>query len=229
MALKIRCRAVPGAAVALAALLLVSPFAVPAIADPPPHAAAKKANKHPGKAAYQGVNLQKYGGGPPPWAPAHGYRRKAGWYDNQNYRDYGLAAPPIDLSAGRCNREVIGQVLGGGLGGVIGSQVGDGSGRLVAVAAGTIIGVLVGGEVGRAMDRQDALCVDQVLESAADGQTIVWNSERQTYRVTPTETARIGDGRYCREYRAQSTVGGESTQVYGTACRQPDGSWQIVN
>lgn len=213
-----------------AAMLLVAFGATPVLADPPPHAAAKKANKHAGKAAYQGLHLQSYKkGGPPPWAPAHGYRRKAGWYDNQHWRDYGLPAPPLDLSAGTCSREVIGQIIGGGLGAAAGSQIGSGSGRLVAVAAGTIVGVLVGGEVGRAMDRQDALCVDQALENAPDGETIVWNSGRETYRVTPTETAQLGDGRYCREYRAQSTVDGRETQVYGTACRQPDGSWQIVN
>jgi len=25
------------------------------------------------------------------------------------------------------------------------------------------------------------------------------------------------------------TVGGETEQAYGTACRQPNGSWKIVN
>lgn len=216
-------------AIALAAALLIAVGNTPAIADPPPHAAAKKAQKQHGKKALKGLHLQRYAGGPPPWAPAHGYRRKAGWYDNREYRDYGLKAPPIDLSASRCNREIIGQVIGGGLGAVLGSQVGGGSGRLVAVATGTIVGVLVGGEVGRHMDRTDALCVDQALESAPDGQTIVWNSDREEYRITPTQTAQVESGRYCREYRAQSTVNGQETQTYGTACRQPDGSWQIVN
>jgi surface antigen len=214
---------------AMAVLAVLTVGSAPALADPPPHPAAKKMGQHPGTAVLRGANLQRYAGGPPPWAPAHGYRRKAGWYDNQGWRDYGLPAPPLDLSAGTCNREVLGQVIGGGLGAVVGSQVGGGDGRLVAIAAGTIIGVLVGGEVGRAMDRQDALCVDQALESAPDGDTIVWNSGRESYRVTPTQTAQVEDGRYCREYRAESTVDGRDTQVFGTACRQSDGSWQIVN
>ena len=197
---------------AMAVLAVLAVGSAPALADPPPHAAAKKMDKHPGKAGLKGAQMQRYAGGPPPWAPAHG-----------------LPAPPIDLSAGTCSREILGQVIGGGLGAAVGSQIGGGNGRLVAVAAGTIIGVLVGGEVGRAMDRQDALCVDQALESAPDGESIVWNSGRQTYRVTPTQTAQVDDGRYCREYRAQSSVDGRETQVFGTACRQPDGSWQIVN
>jgi surface antigen len=36
-------------------------------------------------------------------------------------------------------------------------------------------------------------------------------------------------GAYCREYQTTVTVGGKSEQAYGTSCRQPDGSWQIVN
>jgi len=34
-------------------------------------------------------------------------------------------------------------------------------------------------------------------------------------------------GTYCRECRTTVDVGGES--AYGTSCRQPDGSWQIIN
>ncbi|MEE8203551.1 MAG: hypothetical protein V3R74_07315, partial [Alphaproteobacteria bacterium] len=32
----------------------------------------------------------------------------------------------------------------------------------------------------------------------------------------------------CREYQTTVNVGGQVEQAYGTACRQPDGSWQIV-
>lgn len=213
-------------ATVLAAFLLIGVGSSPAPADPPPHSAKhdKKADK---KAAKQMKQLQ-FSGGPPPWAPAHGYRRKAGYYDNQGYRDYGLTAPPIDLGIGSCNREIIGQVLGGGLGAIAGSQIGSGSGRLAAVAAGTIIGVLIGGDVGLQMDRTDALCVDQVLENAPDGESIAWNSGRQDYTVTPINSLAGDDGRYCREYTAQSTVGGRPVETYGTACRQPDGAWELV-
>jgi hypothetical protein len=32
----------------------------------------------------------------------------------------------------------------------------------------------------------------------------------------------------CREYTAPANVGGQTVQTYGTACRQPDGTWRIV-
>lgn len=164
----------------------------------------------------------RHAGGPPPWAPAHGWRRN-------EYRDYGLPAAPISLGLGRCNREMIGKLLGGAAGAAAGSQIGDGRGRLAAIVAGTIVGFVVGGEVGRAMDRTDALCIDQALEHAPDGETITWANDRRQYAVTPEGSFQRGDGRYCREYQATSTVGGQRVQTYGTACRQPDGSWQLVN
>lgn len=33
--------------------------------------------------------------------------------------------------------------------------------------------------------------------------------------------------RYCREYNGQALVAGRYQQTYGTACMQPDGSWQV--
>lgn len=174
------------------------------------------------KEEYKCADYPRHAGGPPPWAPAHGHRR-------DEYRDYGLAAPPLDLGAGRCNREVIGKLLGGAAGAAVGTQIGDGRGRLAAIVAGTIVGFVVGGEVGRTMDRADALCMDQALEHAPDGETITWATDRQQYAVVPEASFQAADGRYCREYQATSVIGNDRVQTYGTACRQPDGSWQIVN
>lgn len=36
-------------------------------------------------------------------------------------------------------------------------------------------------------------------------------------------------GEYCREYTKPVRIGGERQESYGTACRQPDGSWRIVS
>ena len=163
-------------------------------------------------------------GGPPPWAPAHGYRRGRG-----KDKDYDLARLPIDIASGSCNREEIGRVLGGIAGGVIGSEIGDGDGRLIAVAAGTMVGVIIGGEIGRSMDRADALCVDQALEHAPDGSRIIWTGNDRQYAVVPKETYQDGNGRYCREYYMDAQVGGRTEEVFGRACRQPDGSWQLIN
>lgn len=160
-------------------------------------------------------------GGPPPWAPAHGYRR-------DHYHEYGLDAPPINTGTGQCNREVIGQILGGATGGIVGSQIGDGTGRLIAVAAGTVIGMIAGREIGRTMDRADELCVDQTLEHAPDNRTVNWQNNGQQYSVTPRQTYENANGQYCREYQMQTDMNGQAQQISGTACRQTDGTWRIV-
>ncbi|MEX2525687.1 MAG: glycine zipper domain-containing protein [Gammaproteobacteria bacterium] len=171
---------------------------------------------------YRYVRRYGYSGGPPPWAPAHGYRRKQG-------HGHHYASLPVNVRGGQCNREVIGQVLGGATGAVVGSQIGDGTGRLIAVATGTLVGAVIGGEIGRYMDRADRLCMDQALEHAPDGTRIRWNDDNRQYTVTPHNTREYDNGRYCREYHMEAGVGGRTEQVYGRACRQEDGAWQIVS
>ena len=179
--------------------------------------------KYEYKETHKGVKI-KYSskGGPPPWAPAHGYRHKHA-RGSDGYR------VPFDLSRGGCNGALIGTVLGGATGGVVGAQVGHGNTRTVAIIGGTIIGAIVGGSIGQSMDRQDQNCVGQALEHARDGQVITWNSPNRDkqYRLTPTDTYQREDGSYCREYNTTADVGGRREQVYGRACRQPDGSWQL--
>jgi len=171
----------------------------------------------------------KHRGGPPPWAPAHGYRRKHRGHYYEDLELYARVARDIGITAGTCNREAVGAVLGGVVGGALGSQVGKGDGRKLATVAGAVIGVLVGRDIGRRMDEGDQACTGQVLERVADQDTVAWrNPDTGTeYRVTPTRTYEAGE-RFCREYRTEATVGGQRQTVYGTACRNPDGSWEMA-
>ncbi len=34
---------------------------------------------------------------------------------------------------------------------------------------------------------------------------------------------------YCREYSQSVSIGGQRQSSYGTACMQPDGSWQVIS
>jgi len=177
---------------------------------------------------------------PPHWAPAHGNKGKHKKYKkhkrkhsrDRHYRESYRAAPAaIELpriTLDNCNRELIGGAIGGAAGGYIGSRIGKGDGKLAATALGAIIGALVGGNIGRAMDQTDQSCVGQALERAETGRTVVWRNPDNggDYRVTPTDTYQTADGRYCREYTTTVVVGGRTERARGTACRQPDGSWQ---
>jgi surface antigen len=188
---------------------------------------------------------------PPSWAPAHGWRakhdhghkhkRKRNYevevereyeYDDDYYEDR-RRAPIYGGSGGflRCNRELAGQVVGGAVGAAVGSQIGKGDGQLIATGAGALIGVLLGGEIGRSLDEQDRACIGRTLETVPTGQTVAWRNPDTgaDVRATPRRTYQTDSGRYCREYTTSASVAGRQQQVYGTACRQPDGSWEIVS
>jgi hypothetical protein len=44
----------------------------------------------------------------------------------------------------------------------------------------------------------------------------------------PKPAYQASNGEYCREFTQTVSVGGRAQEAYGTACRQPDGSWRIV-
>jgi len=173
---------------------------------------------------------------PPPWAPAWGYRAKHQDYGHYRYHTYYYEAPEYydrvntAILAGTCNRDVIGAMLGGAAGGYIGSTLGKGDGKLATTAAGALLGFIIGQNIGRSMDQIDVRCTGYVLEGAPDHQKVVWNNPETGYKyaVIPTRTY-MRDDRYCREYNSRAVIGGRSEDVYGTACRNPDGSWQIMN
>ncbi|MFQ5959595.1 MAG: RT0821/Lpp0805 family surface protein [Alphaproteobacteria bacterium] len=131
-------------------------------------------------------------------------------------------------------KQTVGTLVGAGLGGLAGSQIGSGTGQLAAVGAGVLLGGLLGSEVGKSLDKADRLYADrsaqQTLESTPTGQTSTWQNpdSGNSGTFTPTQTYQTAQGQYCREYQTTVTVGGQTEEAYGTACRQPDGSWQIV-
>ena len=46
---------------------------------------------------------------------------------------------------------------------------------------------------------------------------------------TPRRAWTDASGRQCREYTTTREIDGRGTKLYGTACRDPDGQWRIVN
>lgn len=132
-------------------------------------------------------------------------------------------------------KRTVGTLAGAGLGALAGSQIGSGRGQLAAVVVGTLLGAFLGSEVGNSLDRADKLHAQQTaqrtLESAPSGTTSTWTNpdNGHTGTFTPVRTYQTADGTDCREFQGTVTIGGNTEQAYGTACRQRDGSWKIVN
>ncbi len=150
-----------------------------------------------------------------------------------------LAAAMIALMAVGCAesgygpKRTVGGLAGAALGGLLGAQFGSGAGQLAATGAGVLIGGLIGSEIGRSMDEVDRIKANEAVNrahSAPVGETIAWNNPRSgnSGTVTPLRDGTSTSGRYCREFQQSITVAGETEEGYGIACRQPDGSWRIL-
>jgi surface antigen len=140
-----------------------------------------------------------------------------------------MAVSGCATNQGQIQQEQAGMVIGGVLGGLLGNQVkGHGAGRTVAVIAGTLAGAAIGGAIGRSMDETDRLKTSASLETVRTGVPSAWRNpdSGNEYTVVPTRTYETSTGP-CREYTIDAVVGGRKEKVYGTACRQADGSWRV--
>jgi len=163
---------------------------------------------------------------PPPWAPAHGWRRAhdpsyVGYTGKKWDRDYGILE-------GRCNSAAVGTVLGGAVGGVIGSHIGDDSNRPIATLVGAAIGAFIGHDIGTKLDESDRACMGHALELAGENKTVRWTNHDTgaTYQLVPTRDFREGN-QACREFTTFVSTGRKKDTFTNVACRGGNGEWLI--
>lgn len=141
----------------------------------------------------------------------------------------------ITRSDGAIKKETVGALGGAVAGGVIGSKFGKGTGNGIAIGIGTLLGAVAGSSIGQSLDNADIAQYNassqRALESSPTGREVAWrNPDSGNYgTITPTNTYQADNGQYCREYSQTINVGGQSERAYGTACRNSDGSWKVVN
>ncbi len=123
-----------------------------------------------------------------------------------------------------------GAALGAASGGLIAAAAG---GDAAGIIGGVLLGGLVGGAIGDYLDQRDrelaAQAAQQSFEYSRTGTTTPWQNPDSGHSgsFTPTRTYQNASGQYCREYQQTIVVDGQQERAYGTACRQPDGSWKI--
>ena len=127
-------------------------------------------------------------------------------------------------------KAIIGGVGGATAGGLIASAF---DANTAGVLGGILLGGLIGSAVGDRMDATDRREANKTalgaLVTNPSGTTTTWHnpSSGNSGTFTPTRSYQAQGGQYCREYEQSVTIGGETQQAYGTACRQPDGSWRL--
>lgn len=133
------------------------------------------------------------------------------------------------LSGCATSREESGALTGAALGAALGSTMGEGSGKALAIFIGAVAGSSIGSTMGRYMDEQDRIRTSMIMENNRSHQATSWRNPDtgNNYTVTPVKTYSMSEGP-CREFTLDAYIGGKVEALYGTACRQQDGSWKMV-
>jgi surface antigen len=144
---------------------------------------------------------------------------------------YAVPAPVTNRIV--CRGSNNGAILGGAIGGVTGAVIGANASHhhpWEAATGGSILGVLLGSAIGHAVDAGDQYCTTQAVVMAPIGQPVYWVNPAtgMQYQIAPTRQYQQW-GTTCRDYQASAVINGRWQQIHGTACLQPDGSWQMVS
>ena len=134
---------------------------------------------------------------------------------------------------GNAPKQDQGLVGGAVIGGILGSQMGRGKGSVVGGVLGAVAGGVIGHEIGRSLDERDRRLARQAeldaFERGTSHQPVRWrNPDNGRYgEVVPGPSYRRGP-QDCREYTHTVYIDGRPQAMRGTACRNPDGTWNNV-
>ena len=144
----------------------------------------------------------------------------------------GLVSLP--LVSGCATKMETGTVVGALTGGALAYGLGqDSSNKELWTVLGIGLGAMIGQNIGQQLDERDRMLMGQTfnhtMEKAPINSVGKWENPDSGHggSVTPTKTYTTTEGTPCREFTQTVTIGGQTEQAYGTACRQADGSWKI--
>lgn len=133
-------------------------------------------------------------------------------------------------ATGPNQNQTLGTLAGAVGGAALGSAFGSGSGKVAAIAAGALVGGFLGNQIGASLDAQSQQYNYNASVQALDtGATQQWrNPQNGVYgTVAPGPVAYVNN-RTCRPYTNTVYIDGQPQVARGTACQNPDGSWQVV-
>lgn len=99
--------------------------------------------------------------------------------------------------------------------------------------AGISGGGLIGGKLGASLDRTDRTAAFEAeykaLEYSGGGELVVWTgrSGNISGKVVAAQPYRVGS-QDCRQYSHELTLSGALSDARGTACRNNDGTWTLL-
>ncbi len=130
--------------------------------------------------------------------------------------------------------ETLGTLVGAAAGAILGSRVGGGDGQVIAGAVGAAAGAWFGSSIGKKLDEQDQQLAEattqDTLENGVTHTTSSWSNpdSGNAGSIKPTSDRIASEDGECRDFESTVEVDDETEVATGRACRQPDGSWLIV-
>lgn len=131
------------------------------------------------------------------------------------------------------NKQNAGALLGGGTGAFIGSRIGGGTGKVIATAVGGVAGALFGSQIGKALDDGDRQLISgttqNTLETIPPYEPAQWrNPQNGHYGEVSAGPVYQNNGQNCRPFTQTIFVEGKAETAKGKACKQNDGTWQVI-
>src|ERR1700734_4377392 len=150
-----------------------------------------------------------------------------------------IAVALIGASVAACSadsgpKEAGGTVGGAAAGAIIGSVLAGSGNRVAGTVIGAAVGGFLGNRIGAALDDEDKrrayAAQMQALETGPSGAPVAWrNPESGRYGHVVPGPAYEASGASCRSYTQTIFSDGPPQTERGAPCRNPDGSWSIVN
>jgi surface antigen len=137
-------------------------------------------------------------------------------------------------ACGPGNKQGTGTIVGAVAGGAAGAAIGGPKNRAGGMAVGAVVGGIIGNRVGKSLDEEDrriaATAEYQALEYGQPGAVTPWDNPQTQHhgQIVPGKPYQQGS-QFCRPYTHTIYIEGEPQTARGTACRQPDGTWQAVS
>ncbi len=142
----------------------------------------------------------------------------------------------VGSTPGQADNELLGGLLGGGAGAGVGGLLGGGKGAAIGGILGLGLGALGANRLSKQDEPEERAYVAPPPPAYQSGYAAPpppayqqgYAPPAQPAQQAPAATAAY-DTSYCREYTNTTMIDGQEQVSHGLACRQPDGSWRIVN
>lgn len=133
-------------------------------------------------------------------------------------------------ASGGNQNATLGTLVGAVSGAAIGSTIGGGRGNTAAIAIGALAGGFIGNQIGAQLDAQSQQYNYAASVQALDsGYPQQWqNPQTGVYGTVNPGPPQVVNNRACRTYTNTIYIDGQPQVARGNACRNPDGSWQVV-